>query len=68
LLAVRDLIAAGLSNKDIAARLRLSDRTAKVYVCDLYRVTGETRNRIIAGARQFYQDAAEGLPRMGAFE
>jgi DNA-binding NarL/FixJ family response regulator len=47
---ILQLIAAGLSNKEIASELRLSRSTVKAYVEDILRRTG-SRNRTEAAVR-----------------
>jgi DNA-binding NarL/FixJ family response regulator len=68
LLQVRSLIAQGLSDKEIAARLGVTVGTAKIYGYHLRQLTGQTRSGIMIEHFQASQYAAEGLPRMGAFE
>ena len=71
---IEELIAAGLSTKDIAAWAGLTPKSAKFYCAEVYRLTGKTRNQIMldtAGkaAGRFLPQYAEGdTVRMGAFE
>lgn len=79
---VRQLIGEGCTNKQIAERLGISVGTAKVYVYDLFKLTGLTRTAIVVEfqmqkARQvamsmelerLISPGAEGNPKMGAFE
>lgn len=65
---VEALLGTGLSYKEIAARLGLGEGTAKIYASEVYKLTGKTSRQILLEHRAAIQDAADGEPRMGAFE
>ena len=68
LLEMRAFIESGMSFKDIATRMGLTEGSAKIYACELYRLTGMSRHEIIAAGKPSITGSAEGEPRMGAFE
>lgn len=63
---VRDLIVAGLQDKEIAQTLGLTLKSVKTYAHEVFKVTGKRRHQLRAPG--LFESAADGLPRMGAFE
>jgi DNA-binding NarL/FixJ family response regulator len=63
------LVAEGLSNKEIAAGLSISETTAKKHVRDLFRTYGVpnraalVRAALVAGDLELNQDMSRGEPR-----
>jgi DNA-binding NarL/FixJ family response regulator len=68
MLQVKELMAQGATVKQIAAQLGLGVGTAKTYCFEVRRLTGMSRRELERTERVAEVHAAEGMPRMGAFE
>jgi DNA-binding NarL/FixJ family response regulator len=65
---VLECIEMGIPDKETAQRLGVTVGTVRVLAHEIYRITGKGRAQLQREGYHLSASAAEGLPRMGAFE